>query len=268
MKTLFTTLCFLSIIQITFAQNHTPTSAGAKGMAIGQTRVTASDVNSVFGNQAGLAFLEKTAVTAFGENRFSLAEINQFSVGAGLPSAYGAFGLAVQYYGFESYNEQKIGLSYARKLAKNFAIGAQFDYLNLRIPEYGNQANLTFELGLQAIINKKVRLGGHIFSPITRNWNENNTVPRVFALGVSYQPTDKISLVAEAEKNSLSPINIKAGVDYQIIEALSFRVGVTTFPVQNTFGVGWHLGDLRIDVSTAFHYLLGVSTGLSVGYEF
>jgi long-subunit fatty acid transport protein len=268
MKTLFTTLLFLVLSQITFAQNHTPTSAGAKGMATGQTRVTANDVNSVFGNQAGLAFLEKTAVTVFGENRFALADINQFSVGAGLPSRYGTFGLAVQYYGFESYNEQKIGLSYARKLAKNFAIGAQFDYLNLRIPEYGNQANFTFELGLQAIINEKVRLGGHIFSPITRNWNENNTVPSVFALGVTYQPTDKISLVAEAEKSSFAPVNIKAGIDYQIIEALSFRVGVTTFPVQNTFGIGWHIGHLQIDVSTAFHYLLGVSTGLSVGYEF
>ena len=79
MKTLLTTLCLFSIVSIGIAHNHTPTSAGAKGMAVGQTRVTANDVSSVFGNQAGLAFLEKTAITAFGENTCSLVLIHLIS---------------------------------------------------------------------------------------------------------------------------------------------------------------------------------------------
>ena len=165
-----------------------------------------------FGNQAGLAQLSTLSFIGFGENRFALADINSFSIGMGLPTSAGVFGLNLNYYGFESYNEQKIGLAYARKLTKTLSLGAQFDYLNLRIPEYGNRGNLTFELGLQAEINQQVTLGAHIFNPFLVSLNENYDIESVFGLGVSYRPSPKITIIVEAEKESTFSPNFKFGL--------------------------------------------------------
>lgn len=250
------------------AQNHAPSAAGARGMATGTIRTVSQDVNSTFGNQAGLAALENTSLTVFGENRFLLSDVSQFSLAAGLPTNSGTFGLAVQYFGFEDYNEQKLGLAYARKLADKFLVGVQLDYLNVRIPEYGNQGNLTFEVGVQAELHPQLLIGTHIFSPVQISWTDNDDyVPTVFAIGASYRPSKKLSITAEVEKDFEFPVNAKFGIDYQIIDQLSLRLGGTTFPVQNTFGIGLHLNNIDIDVATLFHQTLGVSTGVSVSYE-
>ena len=48
----------------TSAQVSSPT-AGARGLAMGNSAVTFSDINSIFSNQAGLAYVEKTEVLLF-----------------------------------------------------------------------------------------------------------------------------------------------------------------------------------------------------------
>jgi len=262
---LFTLLFPLTILLQ--AQNHTPTAAGASGMSMGGTRVTSDDINSVFGNQAGLANLENISFTVFGENRYFLANVNQFSAGFGLPTSAGSFGLALQYFGFEDYNEQKVGLAYARKLSKRLSIGAQVDYLNLRIPIYGNQGNITFEVGLQGKINERLTLGTHIFSPITISFSENDVVPTIFAIGGLYQASPKLKFTAELEKDFELPVNLKGGLEYRVVDVLSLRVGINTYPVQSSFGIGLYLKNIRIDVASVFHQVLGVTTGFSVSYD-
>lgn len=249
-------------------QNHAPSAAGAKGLGMGNVRTISTDATSLFGNQAGLAHLTEMNAFVFGENRFLLPDVNQFSAGFALPTSSGSFGLALQYFGFEGYNEQKIGLAYARKLTKKLLIGVQMDYLNLRIPEYGNSGKVTFEIGVQAQISEKLMIGTHIFSPITINWNETDIVPTVFAIGGRYEPSKKLTLSAEVEKDFEYPLNAKFGLDYQIIEPLSLRIGLNTFPIQNSFGIGLHLKKMTIDIASVFHPTLGVSSGISISRTF
>ena len=45
--------------------------------------------------------------------------------------------MSLNYFGSGNYNEQKIGLAYAKKLAKRLALGAQVDYLRTSIAGYG-----------------------------------------------------------------------------------------------------------------------------------
>lgn len=265
-KLIFIILTVISFFSVS-AQNHTPSATGADGLSMGGMRVVANDVYSVFGNQAGLAQLETTSFSVFGENRFALANINQFSAGVGIPTSAGTFGLGLQYFGFEDYNEQKVSIAYARKLAKRFSIGAAVDYLNFRIPIEGNQGNITFELGLQGEVTDQITLGVLIFSPVTISWTENDVVPTIFALGGSYQPTDKIRIIAEVEKDFELPVNFKAGLEYRLIEVLAVRVGVNTYPIQNSFGLGIFLKNLQIDVAAVYHQVLGVTTGFSVKYD-
>lgn len=250
------------------AQNHIPSAVGAEGLAMGGTRTLSQDVSAVFGNQAGLAFIDQTSLTVFGENRFAIANINQFSVGGVLPLKSGAIGIVLQYFGFESYNEQKIGVAYARKLFDKIALSVQLDVLNLRVPFYGNQVNVTTEVGLQLPLNDKLLIGVHTFTPFTIAITEEDFVPTILAAGIAYQPSKKLRLIAEVEKDIDYPVDFKFGIDYQLLKILALRVGVNTYPVQNSFGIGLNLNNLQIDVATVYHQVLGVTTGFSVGYTF
>ncbi len=130
------------------AQNGTPAPAGARGAAMGGTGLTFTDLNSAFRNQAGLAFVENPGAMVVGERRFMNSPVNTLSAAAAYPSEFGTFALTLNYFGIDAFNEQKIGLAYARQLFDNLAIGVQFDYLNTQIQDYGSSGAITFEAGI------------------------------------------------------------------------------------------------------------------------
>jgi len=268
-KHIFTLICTFIIAIPLFAQNGTPTVAGARGLAMGDASVTFRDINSAFSNQAGLAFLDGTSFTAFGEQRFLLAEIGSYSAALAYPTNSGTFGLVINYFGYENYNEQKIGLAYARKLFEGVAIGAQVDYLGTRIPEYGSTGKVTFELGVQADLLEKFIIGAHIFSPIRTQLTDDeiDVIPTQLNVGITYLPTEKVMIALELEKDFDYTASFKGGIEYQLVDELSLRVGVGTNPTQNGFGIGIHVGKLDIDIAAAYHQLLGFTPGISVSYN-
>lgn len=251
-----------------FAQNGTPQRAGARGAGMGDASVTFQDINSAFSNQAGLAFLEGLSFTVFAERRFVLAEINSFSAAAAYPTNSGTFGLALNYFGYTNYNEQKIGLSYARKLFEGVGIGAQVDYLGTRIPEYGTASSVTFELGVQANLLDKLMVGGHVFSPVRVQLTDSDrdVIPTQLNIGFSYLPSDKVLIALEVEKDIDYKASFKGGIEYKVVDQLSIRAGIGTEPIQNSFGIGVHLPNLDIDFSAMYHYELGFTPGISVSY--
>jgi len=216
--------------------------------------------------------------TAFGEQRFMVAEIGSYSAALAYPTNSGTFGLAINYFGYENYNEQKIGLAYARKpyarkLFEGVAIGAQVDYIGTRIPEYGSAGKVTFELGVQANLLEHFVIGAHIFSPIRTQLTDNeiDVIPTQLNVGIAYLPTEKVTIALELEKDFDYTASFKGGVEYQLVDELSLRVGVGTGvgtnPTQNGFGIGIHLGKLDIDIAAAYHQLLGFTPGASVSYN-
>src|SRR5688572_28105163 len=96
------------------------------------------DVFSFVNNQAALAGVKAAGIGIFGERRFLLAENSAYTIAAALPTSKGNFGLQVNYAGFDNFNENKIGLAYARSLGSKLAMGIQFNYYGYRIPTYGN----------------------------------------------------------------------------------------------------------------------------------
>lgn len=268
MKHLLLAITFLAA-QCLAAQNGAPPAAGSRGVAMGYTGLTFTDINSIFSNQAGLAQLEKPAVAAFGEQRFLLSEIRSFSLGAALPvGTSGSFGLTLNYFGFEQYNEQRIGLAYGRKLLDKLSIGAQFLMLNTRIPEYGNKAAFTFEAGLQAELLPRFTLGVHLFSPARVKVAAEESLPTILKMGFSYLPSDKLSLLAEVEKDIDYPARARFGVEYRIIEPLFLRLGTATQPTMLSFGLGYALPNgIGIDIASTYHQVLGFTPAAGITFN-
>ena len=144
---------FLSILALCLvvsvkAQVNGVLPAGARGQAIAMTGTVFQDIHAAWGNPAGLAHLDGTSVALFGEQRFALTELRQVSAVGAFTLGNSAVGLSVGYFGFEAYNESRIGLVYGRKLARNLSLGAQVFTMGTRIPDYGSRQLVSFELGM------------------------------------------------------------------------------------------------------------------------
>jgi hypothetical protein len=260
----------LSLSSIAIAQHGTPQNAGARGAAMSNASVTFNDINSAFSNQAGLAFVENISFCAYGERRFLAEGLNSFLFAAAVPlKSYGTFGLTVNHFGFNDYNEQKIGLSYARKLAKNFSIGAQLDYLSTRIPDYGVAGTVTVEIGILANINKQVSIGAHVYNPVNSKLNSTDRLPALINVGVSYSPSPKVMMSGQLEKDiNNQPLKGRFGLEYKPVSIFSLRAGFVASQVSMaSFGFGILLKDLQIDVASSYHQVLGITPSLSIIYS-
>ena len=251
------------------AQNGIPPHAGARGMAMGGTGVIFQDAYSLFGNQAGMAHLKELSVVAFAERRFSSVGINGAAAGVAYPMGNGTFGLQFQYFGIDLYNEQKVGLSYARKLMDNLSIGAQFNYLNTKIKDYGNKGVVTFEVGFLATVTKEITLGAHIYSPMRVELIQDENLPTILKFGGAYRPSKKVMLTVEAEKDIDFDLMIKGGIEYFVHPSVAIRVGGSSHPTLVTFGAGFRLKNgMSIDIASSYHQTLGFSPGFSIHHSF
>ncbi len=256
MKFILSSFLFFLVFSA-FGQMSTVTPVGA---GMGHATVAIQSPISLFSNQAGLVGLKKLAIVAAAEQRFLMAELQSVAVGAALPTRSGAFGLMVQSFGFEEFRQQKIGLSYARKLWNALSIGAQFDYFQTRIPEYGSRGVLTFEAGLQANISKDILIGAHIFSPAQVELAEGENLPSILRLGIAWQVSEQLIVLSEVEKHLDVPLRWKSGLSYQPVKSVTLRAGYATEPSMLFFGVGFAFGNgLQADMAGSFHQNLGFS---------
>lgn len=260
-------LLFVSGLSLS-AQNGVFIGNNARSIAMGGSGVAFTGLSSLGNNPAGLAELENWGASAQAEQRFLLSELQLLSAAGAIPTASGNFGLQVNYFGFEAYNEQKIGITYARKLFDQLYLGAQLGAFNTRIPEYGSRALITFDLGLLAPLSRELTFGLHLLNPVRMEIIDGEFLPTVLRFGLDYQPADKIHLLAEIEKDIQQTVRVHTGLEYQIVDPLFLRLGVATEPVSMSFGLGYALSNgLSIDVAASYHQILGFTPAFGMIYQ-
>ncbi len=242
---------------------------GARQNAMGGTSLTVNDVFSAANNQAGLAFIEDMQAGIFTERKFLLSGLNHFTGVFALPTSSGTFGLTIDYFGYSKFNEKKAGIAYGRKVGENFSAGIQLDYVQLSIPEYGNKNIFTFEVGMQYKIMEELMVGAHIFNPLRWTTTEftDEKYPTLLSLGIAYNPSEKVLLILETEKDIDNPLRFRTGLEYKLVEKLHLRGGYSTYPSMYSFGIGINLNALKIDVASTVHPVLGFSPQLGIIYQ-
>lgn len=244
---------------------------GARSAALGHASSCLFDVWSTRNNQGSLGFVRKTEVGAFYENRFFVKDIAQSGFAIAAPIKKGTFGLSYSSLGYKLYRESQATLSYGMKLSENVSVGVGIDYLNTKIADiYGQAHAVTGSIGLTAKILPQLVIATHIYNPFRAkitNYN-NEKIPTIFKFGAQYIFSKKVFLVAEAEKTSAQKINIKGGIEYNPSSLIYLRVGGSSYPTQAAFGVGVNYNGLKIDMSTAYHNVLGFSPQIGLSYAF
>ena len=216
------------------------------------------------GNQAALARLESPGVGVWGERRFMLSETSVYGVAAGLPTKLGNFGLQVNYSGFSNFNDNKVGLAYARSLGKFLDLGVQFNYYGYRIPQYGNASAINFEIGAIMHFSEKFHGGIHAYNPVGGKLGkvEDEKLASAYKIGLGYDATDNFYVSTEIIKEEDKPVNVIGGVQYQFMKKFFARAGFIseTGSAFGGAGVGWK--NLRLDIAANYHPQLGFSPGI------
>lgn len=244
---------------------------GGRAAGVGGATVTYSDLWSSFHNQAGLANIKKFTAGLFNETPFLLNELSTRGVAVALPTQNsGVFAISMSYFGYNLYNEKKIGLAYAKSFGDKISAGIQLDYLGTSISEnYGSKSAFTVEAGFRAQLLPKLFLGAHVFNPTRAKLADydDERIPTVLKLGLGYEFSEKVIVSIESEKNMDENNVFKAGVEYHIVKILYLRGGISTNPTKTAFGIGLEFDSFKFDLAANYHQQLGYTPHVSLTYQ-
>ena len=271
MKLIHWVLFLLLSYPCVYGQGNILRPQGARSAALGHNAETFRDINATLANQAGLGFIDQTGGMLNLERRFLLPGLSHASMGVAVPVQKGsAFGFTTQFFGNSDYNELKIGLGYGRKLFENFSFGAQINYIGVQIREGGNEGVFTFETGVLGRVMDNLLLGVHVFSPMRVTFSNDYVLPTILRMSAQLEVSKQVDFFVGIDKDLELEENYKFGIEYRYLTKTAFRLGMTTRPASLSFGFGFKALDnaMIIDISSAWHQLLGYTPGLSVGYLF
>ncbi len=245
-----------------------PLSAPYTGL--GAYSLEQADVFSFTSNQASLARLKTFSAGIYGERRFLLSELNNYTATVGLPTASGNFGIKAGYSGFSEYNETQLGLAYGRPLGQKLDIGAQFNYHAIRIAGYGHAGTISVEAGLVMHISDRLHAGVHVNNPVGGKFGKDQAekLASVYKAGLGYEASPKFFVSAEIEKEEDRPVNVNAGLQYRFIPQLLARAGIASAGSTAWLGIGLVIRSLRIDLTGSYHPQLGLTPGCMLIFNF
>ena len=247
-----------------------PEFNGARAAGIGTASATISDVWAIQNNIGALAGLE-APTAAFGYNtRLNLQELTTFGALVGIPLLEGVVAASFTGFGTGAYQIHTAGLGYSHKI--NFvSLGAKLNYLQQSIENYESLGTLVLEAGGKAELLPTLHFAAHAFNLTQSSFSAKDDprrLPVLLKAGLAYLPAENIQLFIQTLKNIAYPARFSAGLDYQVVKALSLRTGIMTAPVVASFGLGFCPGKFSFDYALRHHSTIGVAHHISIAYSF
>ena len=267
MKKLFLLLLLLFVSTSNIAQIN----PGARQISIANADVAlANDVFTLFNNPAGLAQINwKEVGVYYSPAPFGLTELANGYVAYQQPFSFGSLGIGGMTYGYELYRESKIILGYSYNYDNILFLGAAINYQTYSIQNYGSTGVFYLNLGGLVYILDDLRWG---FS--TNNINratvgdQDDQIPVVFSTGFSFDILQNFSLNASLVKDIRYDLSLAFGIDYDIIEYLSLRIGAADNPSKFTAGIGINYSILGLDYAFFTHPDLGLTHQVGLTLRF
>lgn len=263
----------LTPVSLLIAGND-PTLLGARGIGLGRAYTAINgDLWAMSYNPAGLTFLPSAQAGFYTERRFGLKELLYGGASFAMPLKDRHYvGAEIGSFGFSNYRENKIGLTYATYFLDKLSIGTKINVANINIPDLGSSMTAWADIGLNVKVTRNIQIGASAYNVTqskikTQNGKQN--IPTVLSTGICYTPSDKITIVADVQKDMTRPVSFRGGLEYKFYKGWCARVGAGTQPTLLTFGFGWQYKEmLSIDFSSSIHQTLGYTPHLSMTYKF
>jgi len=244
---------------------HSLTGAGEAGM--GYVCIMKSGFWTSFHNQASLAFNNSFSFGFNYENRFTIRELGTRSVGITIPVEKASIGVYYSHFGYSDFNRDRTGLACGMKLSEKLSAGVQIDYFSEKTSgEYANNQSITYETGLIITPSERMHIGIHIFNPVP-NSIRKNYLPTTLRVGTGIDLNKLIFGGIEVEMSTSSNLIFRAGFEYEAEKNLWLRSGFSTDNNSFSFGLGYLLKIVKIDLGFVTHEKLGVSSSVAFIFQ-
>lgn len=261
-----TALFFLIyVVSLSTVVGQEATFYGARNEALAQATVSLSDSWALFYNPAGLKFNQSEVIAGY-QSKYTSLGINDGVFGIVFPIKSTALGIGASYFGDQLLSKTKLTTSVAHAIGKT-TLGVKANYDQIRIHEIGAKGIFYLSIGGQIQVSKQVTFGMLINNINqakfdTLSISSPNTSVQV---GINYHPHNKLTLLAQVEKNIDNPALLKFALEYSLSKNIHIRTGIIPSPASAFAGIGlqWHI--MRLDLSGSYHQSLGWSGGMSIG---
>ena len=263
------TACLITLLVCFFAQGQTGSfNLGARSAGMAGASLTLDDEYSLFNNIGGLGRVDNHAAFAAYQNRYGVSEFQVVGAGAIFSGGIGNAGVGFYKFGDDLYSEQRLHLAFGNKM-QMVSLGVGLDLLQYNVSTVGTNRTLAIQFGGIAEITPQLRFGAHIFNlnQAEINSETGEKAPTVMKAGISFLPSEELILNAEVEKDLDFDEVFKAGIEYQIIEDVYLRTGISTEPFLGAFGIGFHPKNLKFDYAFSSDSRLGSIHEISVAYS-
>lgn len=242
-------------------------SAGAGEAGMGYVCVMREGFWRSFHNQALLP-LNKSYSAGFNyENRFALNELATRTAGIIIPAGKASAGAIYSHFGYHDFRRDMAGIACGIKLSERLSAGVQADYfVEKTFGEYENNQAFTCEAGLLAAVTENVNIGIHIFNPVPASLRDH-FMPSILRLGIGTELNKSLFAGAEAEMCSGKKLIFRSGFEFEAAKRLWLRGGFSTDNSSFSFGLGYLMKVVLIDLGFATHEKLGMTSSASMIFK-
>ncbi len=261
------TLAFILLSATAYCGNPFGISAGAGEAGRGSVCVMRAGFWSSFRNQALLAFNKSFLVGINYENRFGISELGTCTAGTIIPAGKSSLGIICSNFGYPEFRRNTLAASCGLSLTGRIAAGVQVDYFSERV-RCDNEVMqaLTFETGILYLPSEKVIAGIHLFNPLPNSFRKS-FLPSVLTAGAGIELSKSAFAGAEAEMIQGEKLTVRTGFEYEAGSKLWLRGGFSSENTSFSFGIGYIMRSLKIDLSFTTHERLGVTSSVSLIYK-
>jgi len=258
-------LLFFFLIHFFAKAFQEPFPIGARSWALGNASVSLIDPNAFYNNPASMAFLENKVFSVSCHVPFGYSDLKTLSLAGAFSFGNNALGIGMIRFGDKLFNQQKIGIAFAKKNHR-ISLGGKISLLQESISNERSNSTLITEFGLFTKLSSKLSLGFLSYNLTRASLHPNEIMPTVLRIGVAFFPTKQVLFTLEAENHIKKQTQVKAGLEYQIIKNVYLRTGISTKPLLAHFGFGIQKRQFLFEIAAVSHTTLGISSHFSINY--
>lgn len=264
MKTLLAPLLILCFITSGQAQSGPYLFSGAGYQGNGQIGLLTSDAEAAIVLPALLASRDYGGWSVGAATRTGVNDLTEIAGAAHIKLPWkDQIAIGIQHTGIEGYAEQRVTFSYARRLFEKLNAGIQFDLNRNEAEETGDVYVASWAVCFHAPLMEQLSMSAWIYNPL--GTESILDLPSMARIGILYEPSDKIGVAVEAEKDWRHALRLKAGLNYQVHPRISVRWGMGTKPSLVHAGITWNIfNNMAISGGWRYHSRLGSSLSASV----
>jgi hypothetical protein len=221
-------------------------------------------------NPASLASIGRfQSLLFYSPSPFGLKQLSCGGMMIVIPEGGMTGALSVTHYGDQVYRELTGTYSQALLLSEDLSLGININFNSLRIVRYGSASAIGLDFSAACKITDIVRWG---FSILNFNGpsigSSSERLPRWYVTGISVETASFAMINLLLMKDLHYPLSVRAGVDLNPVEGVTFRCGVSQNPSRLSGGFELRYHEVAVTYGVVTHVELGLThtIGLEVAY--